>query len=58
MSYNIRKKNFLFILIKVNEKSILIVDASLNDQLLCQGYKELDFKAIVTDRNRIKSIKG
>jgi len=32
----------MFILTKVIERSILIVDASLHDQLLCQGYKELD----------------
>ena len=57
MSYNIRKKNFLFILINVNERSILIVDVSLHNQLLYQGYKEFDWKVIATHRNRIHSIK-
>ena len=43
---------------KVSGKSILIIGASLDNQLLWQGYKELDWKVITTGRNRIESIKG
>ena len=48
----------LIILIKANRKSVLISGASSNiAESLCQVLKELDWKVIATDRNRIQSIK-
>ena len=40
-----------------NRKSVLITGASGDiGQSLCQGFKELDWKVIATDTNRIQSI--
>ena len=49
----------LIILINANRRSVLISGASSDiGESMCQRLKELDWKVIATDRNRIQSIKG
>jgi len=49
----------LIILIKANRNSVLISGASSYiGESMCQRLKELDWKVIATDRNRIQSTKG